>query len=110
MLKPVAFQYPHIAFRNIPYACTSSYPHKDSVHSGGVIGRGQTVWVETPLVSAARQPSALVYVENVGIVSLDPRWLVEADIFRDGVRSPEAGREAGKEPAAAPAQPRRSAS
>ena len=77
MDKPEAFQQPYTAAQNIPYLCGDSSNHT-SFSSGGVLGRGQVVWLHTPLKSKARSSEASAFVDGIGLVSLNPRWLISS--------------------------------
>lgn len=80
MLKPEAFHEPFVALRNIPYLCGSP---GDRDHSqGGVLSQGQTVWATHSTVPARSVRSEAVFVEGVGIVSLNPHWLVPVDLLQ----------------------------
>jgi hypothetical protein len=73
MNKPSAFQEPHVTLRNLPYICINGAA-EESATQGDVLGKGQLVWVHGhPKLTASRKMS--VFVEGVGIVSVDSRWL-----------------------------------
>ena len=76
-MRPELFEQPFVAIRNLPYLCEDSNGAGHS--SGGVLGVGQTVWGENQARHKSKLHPARAYVEGVGIVSLDPRWLVRAD-------------------------------
>ena len=87
MFRPETFQQPYVALRNIPYVYGDSSSGQESP-SGGVLGAGQTVW--TKEFKLKKSCSATAFVEGVGIVSLDPRWLVRGDALEqlgDGTTS-----------------------
>ena len=84
--KPEAFQKQHVAFRHIPYVCDEAANDRSS-HTGGVIGRGETVWTTETFETGHCPASAKVFVESVGVISLDPRWLVRADALADGAET-----------------------
>ncbi len=81
MSRPEAFHQQYVALHNIPYLCGDG-SGSGTPSSGGVLGRGQMVWTEE-----IRQPSTpakptAAFVEGIGIISLDPRWLARADALR----------------------------
>ena len=78
MFKPEAFQQPYVALRNIPYQCGDPSA-KGATPSGGVLGRGQTVWTKENYELKTYPRTTTAFVDDIGIISLDPRWLVRAD-------------------------------
>ena len=78
MLRPDAFQRPHIALGNLPYQVVteSSTP---SLPEGGVLKTGRVVWTRE-LLTRARHRQALAFIEDIGTVLLDSRWLKTADL------------------------------
>lgn len=74
MLKPQVFQQANVAFRNMPYTVLEG-SLSDSIDSGGVLGSGQLVWTEDCLPAIARPHSARAFVDGIGMVMVDPRWL-----------------------------------
>jgi hypothetical protein len=43
--------------------------------TGGVLGKGQTVWVQSLAKTRKRPITITAYVEDIGIVSVDPHYL-----------------------------------
>ena len=80
MLKPDSFRQPCVAMQNLPYTFAGDSAG-ESAHSGGVLGRGQTVWTRERYELKRCPRSATAFVEGLGIVSVDPLWLVTADIL-----------------------------
>lgn len=78
MLKPEAFQQPFVALRNIPYLC--GVPEDRDHSQGGVLCQGQKVWIQSGAVPDRTLKLEAAFVEDVGIVSLDPHWLVPAHL------------------------------
>lgn len=74
MLKPQVFQQAHIAVHNLPYTVLEG-SLRDSTDTGGVLGSGQLVWTESLFASRPRPHSAIAYVDGIGMVRVDPRWL-----------------------------------
>jgi hypothetical protein len=80
MLRPEAFQQPFVALRNIPYLCGG--PESQDQAQGGVLCMGQTVRTRFSAVPDRRIRSEAAFVEGVGIVSLNPHWLIPASMLR----------------------------
>ncbi|MBE7157991.1 MAG: hypothetical protein INR62_06085 [Rhodospirillales bacterium] len=80
MLKPDAFQKPFVALRNIPYLYGE--PASRDHLQGGVLRQGQTVWTKSTAVPSREVRSEAAFVEGVGVVSLDPHWLIPAEIVK----------------------------
>ena len=79
--KPEAYQETCVIVRNIPYQCEDELFQGMSV-TGGVLGKGRIVWVQSFLETKKRSASAYsvsAYAEGIGIVSVDPRYLVRAN-------------------------------
>ena len=74
MSRPQAFQQSHVALRNLPYAYADGSLSEPS-DLGGVLGSGQIVWTEQAFASRVRPSSAVGFVEGIGMVHVDPRWL-----------------------------------
>jgi hypothetical protein len=79
MLRPQPYCHSFVALQNIPYSACDGMAREAS-HSGGVLGKGQLVW--TTDVGDLRPNVVNAFVEELGVVSLDPRWLVPADVLR----------------------------
>ena len=77
MLRPETFQRSYVVFRNIPYLVTDSVQKFSA--SVGVLSRGQVVWL--PGLDDRTPKSVTAFVEEIGLISLDPRALVPADIL-----------------------------
>lgn len=74
MLKPNLFRHPFLASRNIPYVCGE--PGGRGSMSGGVLQQGQIVWVKDHPSAAQKALSVAGFVDGVGVVSLNPQWLI----------------------------------
>jgi hypothetical protein len=72
------FRNAYVTLRNISYLCEDASIEGGSL-SGGVLGTGQTVWTREVYEPYNRPRSTTAFVQGIGIVSLDPRWLVRAD-------------------------------
>jgi hypothetical protein len=80
MSKPQDYEETCVTVRNVPYQCEDSNSMGRSL-TGGVLGKGRIVWVQNLLKMKRRAlPSYSVsaYVEDIGIVSVDPRCLILA--------------------------------
>jgi hypothetical protein len=75
MARPHEFREACIAIRNIPYLRVSP-PH---FASEGVLAKGTLVWVQTMIGAEERPTSISAFVDDFGIISLDPRWLAFAN-------------------------------
>ena len=73
MTKPSEFREVYIAIQNIPYLRESP----QELVSGGVLAKGQLVWVQT-MFNAEERPTISAFVDDVGVISLDARWLAVA--------------------------------
>ena len=74
MTKPDKFREGYIAIQNIPYLRKSP----QNLVSGGVLCKGQLVWVQTMFEMEERPNSISAFVDDIGIILLDPRWLAIA--------------------------------
>jgi hypothetical protein len=72
MLKPENFKKAHVSIRNLPYQMFTEHSE------GGVLGRGRVIWTRDQF-GAKRPHSAMAYVEEIGTILVDPRWLKMAD-------------------------------
>ena len=79
MTKPNEFREVYLAIQNIPYLRESP----QDLASGGVLAKGQLVWVQTTDDAEERPNSISAFVDDIGIISLDPRWLAVAK-FTEG--------------------------
>ena len=72
MVKPETFQTPLITLRNTPYDMLTGHSE------GGVLGRGRVIWTPDPSVPSKRPRSTTAFVEEIGTVIIDGRWLKSA--------------------------------
>jgi hypothetical protein len=77
MAKPNEFRKAYIAIQNIPYLRESP----QGLASGGVLAKGQLVWVQTMFDAEERLNSISAFVDDIGIISLDPRLLAVAKLM-----------------------------
>lgn len=80
MFKPEAFQHQYVTLINLPYSCGESRLTTTSF-SGGVLRRGETVWVESDFGFRRSSKEATAYVDGVGIITVNPERLVRADVL-----------------------------
>lgn len=79
MTKPENYGQTCVLVRNMPYQCEDENTEGAPI-TGGVLRKGQVVWVE-PRPTPTRHPSRPGflsihgYVEHIGVISLDPRFL-----------------------------------
>lgn len=79
MARPNTYKQAFIALHSIPYTEGDGSGHQSSL-SGGVLGAGETVWTDH---LHQRHPSQVTaFLDSVGVVSLDPRWLVLPEQYR----------------------------
>ena len=77
MVKPAIFQQPYVTARNMPYVYTDESVSNQFALEG-VLCSGQIVWIGEADTSRARPRSAVGFVDGIGIVVVDPRWLTRA--------------------------------
>ena len=80
MRKPEAFQNPYVTLRPVAYVRGDGSSRED-YGSSGVLGGGARVWIKDYRELAARSRSTVAFVEDIGIISLDPRCLARTDIL-----------------------------
>lgn len=86
MGRPESYKYSYIALHNIPYVAGTGTEFADTVDGscGGVVGAGQVVWADH---LHQRQPARVTaFLDSVGVVSLDPRWLVPPELYQNARR------------------------
>lgn len=74
MQKPEKFEKPYRTWCSIPYTMmleTSFQP----TSNGGVLDAGQLLWTRQTLPSPSSARVALAFVDGIGTVLIDPRWL-----------------------------------
>ena len=77
------FKQSYIALHSIPYSEVSGSGTEEGV-AGGVLGAGQVVWADH---LHQRQPARVTaFLDSVGVVSLDPRWLVTPEVYQSARR------------------------
>ena len=88
MNRPQEFQAVCRAVQNMPYRFASG-SSDDAADSGGVLGKGQLVWTCRRENTTGRPTSITAFVDDLGLISLDSRWLTsEAIPLRQGETCP----------------------
>ena len=76
MNRPQEFQAACRAAQNMPYRFVSGF-FDDTADSGGVLSKGQLVWTCREENRTRRTISIKAFVDDLGVISLDSRWLTE---------------------------------
>ena len=71
MNRPHDYDEVRVTVRNMTYQCDDE--RFNGMHTGGVLSKGQIVWIRKSPVFAY---AISAYVEGVGLVTIDPRFLV----------------------------------
>jgi hypothetical protein len=72
MNRPHDYDEVRVTVRNLTYQCEDE--HFNGMHTtGGVLSKGQTVWIRK---SPGLTHAISAYVEGIGLVTIDPRFLV----------------------------------
>jgi hypothetical protein len=77
MNKPHQFQSPCLSTQNIPYMFAAE--PAPATRDGGVLGKGRLVWTCEVYGVKERPHSVTAFVDDLGLISLDPHSLVRAD-------------------------------
>jgi hypothetical protein len=78
MNRPHQFQSPCLAAQNTPYRFAAE-PDPPITHDGGVLGKGRLVWTCEVYGVKERPHSVTAFVDDLGLISLDPHSLMRAD-------------------------------
>lgn len=78
MDRPLVFGDSYIVNRNMPYEMIELSPF-GSYLSGGVLGKGKKVWMQHESQEATYCHAVSVYVEDIGIIRVDPHCLSRLD-------------------------------
>jgi hypothetical protein len=76
MMKPECFRVPHVTSRNVPYSSAGT-PPTDKFLGGGVLAKGQTVWLECGPHEESAKPLVSAFVKHLGVIVVDARFLVD---------------------------------
>lgn len=80
MNRPHDYDEIRVTTRNMAYQ--SEDEHINGVHAGGVLSMGTIVWIRrTPVFAHA----VSVYVEGIGLATIDPRFLIRIEGENHGV-------------------------
>jgi hypothetical protein len=71
------FHEPYLAVQPIPYRFSASMGQP--MLSGGVLPKGQRVWLQQPIVRSEASPVVQAFVAGIGFVPIDPRLLKRTD-------------------------------
>lgn len=78
MNRPNQYREVYVVSRNLPYQMIEKLP-TGFCASGGVLGKGQRVWMKKHPSKLTSQKDVTAYAEEVGIIQLDPRLLSPVD-------------------------------
>jgi len=74
MDRPPNFETEYILTQSVPYECADE--GKKGTHaSKGILHTGRVVWVRSDSTEVGTQPRVSVYVEGIGMVSLEQRFI-----------------------------------
>jgi hypothetical protein len=76
MVRPERFKAPHVTLRNVPYSSAETLPADKSL-DGGVLAKGQTVWLESTRERELAKILVPAFVEHLGPITIDVRFLVD---------------------------------
>ena len=82
MARPPSFKHSFVALHSIPYMEGDGTPSLPGC--GGVIPEGEVVW--TDHLHQRHPAQVTAFLEPVGVVCLDPRWLVPPELYRGAQR------------------------
>ena len=75
LMKPQEYREIYTVMGNTPYQV-----EEDSIKGlssdGGVLSKGRVVWVKKQVGKQSQQSLISAYAEEVGLISLDPRFLI----------------------------------
>ena len=77
MARPPSFKHSFVALHNIPYV--ESDTSSSGASCGGVIPQGEVVW--TNHLHQQQPAQVTAFLDPVGVVCLDPRWLVPPELY-----------------------------
>jgi hypothetical protein len=75
-MKPQECEESYTVMGNTPYAMEGDTLMGTTTMDGGVLGRGQIVWMRKRLGKQSLHPLVSAYAEKLGLISLDPRFLI----------------------------------
>jgi hypothetical protein len=75
--RPSAYRERYLVVQPLPYRFHHFRQGPSSL--GGVLRAGQAVWLEQTIQRAELAAAVRAFVEDLGLVHLDPRWLRKGD-------------------------------
>ena len=75
LMKPQEYREIYTVMGNTPYQVEED-SLKGLSSDGGVLSKGRIVWVEKRLGKRSPQTLISAYAEEIGLISLDPRFLI----------------------------------
>ena len=78
MDRPLAYRASYVVNRNFPYEMVELLPSGE-YRGGGVLGKGQRVWMQHEPRAATYRHAVAVYAEDIGIINLNPHCLSRLD-------------------------------
>lgn len=90
-MKPQECEESYTVMGNTPYAMeVEGDTLMGTTLDGGVLGRGQIVWMRKKLDKHPLQPLVSAYTEKLGLISLDPRFLIAtSELVRQSFGAPK---------------------
>jgi hypothetical protein len=74
MDRPPNFEAEYILTQSVPYECAGE--GKKGTHaSKGILHTGRVVWLRSDSTKGGTQPRVSVYVDGIGMVSLEQRFI-----------------------------------
>lgn len=76
MVRPECFKALYVTSRNVPYGPGGTWP-TDNFLGGGVLAKGQTVWLKCTRDKGSAESLVPAFVEHLGPIVVDARFLVD---------------------------------
>jgi hypothetical protein len=70
------FSIRYVTSRHMPYGI-EEMSSQNMLSGGGVLKKGQVVWLKEPLNDKSKAAAVIAYVDHLGVVMLDARFLVD---------------------------------
>jgi hypothetical protein len=70
------FSIRYVTSRHMPYGI-EEMSSQHMLSGGGVLNKGQIVWLKEPLTEKSKATAVPAYVDRLGVVMLDARFLVD---------------------------------
>ena len=78
MDRPLVYRDSYVVNRNLPYEMVERLPSGDYL-GGGVLGKGQRVWMRHEPLTGTRCHAVSVFAEDIGLINLNPCCLSRVD-------------------------------